>query len=316
MKSRWLKWNIHEKFLHLYGFSFNGTKLTHGIFIQITVLVMQILLLFHSSMFVITHGAIDSSSAQAFFTSINSVMSFIKMYSVIANQREIGNLKIQIESVSDKITYKNRQIYTKEYRKYSHIVNFVVFSTLILCMLVYVVGPLMEVIVAFITGIPAPKYFLNATWFPFDPYEYYVPVRLYNLIIVNACSNCVLSAEGSVMLIFGQLSVLFKSLADDIVEVVDEHDEKKTKLTETRLIAKVKLHVELIEITKNMAEMYEFAFLAHTLCFAGSTCFILLKALVVDTGGDVYASMATVLNMFMYFYYICYFGEKTVEGVS
>lgn len=311
----WFNWKIMDFFLHLYGFSFDGTKIRYGDLIQRIVLVMQILLTIHSGMFVILHGTIDSLSAEALFTCINSVMSFVKITTVISNQNEIGNLKMKIEDISSKITYKNRQLFSGELKKYFRITNSFVLTTFMLCMLIYVILPLTSIIYSLMTGKDEPRQFLNSIWFPFDPYEYYVAVRIYNLIIVNITSNCVLSVEAFVMLKFGNLSVLFKSLAEDIVEIVNDHDEKNVKLTEENLIVKIKLHVELIEITKKMAQIYQFALFAHTLCFAGSTCFILLKALVVDTGSDTYSSMATVINMLMYFYYICYFGEKTMEGV-
>lgn len=283
---------------------------------QCFVLITQFALLFHSTMFVIMHGSINSSSAEAFFTTINSVMGCFKIYSVIAKQNEIAKLNLEIENFVDRISYKNRNLFSKDISRYRFLVNFVVLSTFVLIMIVYVIVPLMEVFVAFITHTKAPRYFLNSYWFPFDPYEYYFLVRIYNLTIVNITSHCILSCEGFIMLTFGQLSILFRCLAEDIVDVINEHDVKNNKLTEKRLTLKIQQHVRLLEITKTMTSYYEIALLAHTLCFAGSTCFILLKALVVDTGSNVASSMATVVNMFMYFYYICYFGEKVVGGVS
>lgn len=302
-------------FLHFYGFSFDGTKMRFRDLIQQIVLAMQILLTIHSGMFVIMHGTIDSLSAQALFTCINSVMSFVKIITIVSNQNEIGNLKMKIDDIKNKITYKNQQLFSKELKRYGRITNSFVLTTFLFCTLVYVILPLMSFVFSLMTGKDEPKQFLNSMWFPFDPYEYYVSVRLYNLIIVNVTCYCVLSTEAFVMLTFGNLSVLLKSLTEDMVEIVNDHDEKNVKLTEKNLIVKIKLHVELIEITKNMAKIYQFALFAHTLCFAGSTCFILLKALVVDTGSEIYSSSATVINMVMYFYYICYFGEKTMEGV-
>lgn len=176
--------------------------------------------------------------------------------------------------------------------------------------------PLIQVFICYIKEVEFPKVFIFNNWFPFDPKDYYLAVRVYNLTLVLFGYHCILAVEGYALLTFCQLSVLFKSLAEDIVDVIDEYNEKEAKLTENRLISKIKLHVQLHEITKELAEIFGVAWLAHTLGFVVSTCFMLLKAIVVDTGSDAFTSLVVIFIVSNYFFYICYIGEKVSESVK
>lgn len=277
---------------------------------------MQVLLFLHNSMFVITHGSIDSLSSTSFFGALVAIQGFFKIGAVSKRYEEIKELKMQIDNISDRVTLKNRLMFSNDFKKFRGIVHYMFSMTYVSSIIFYILVPLLTILLAFVKGETIPKIFTFHHWFPFDPFNHYISVRIYNLTLIGLTYNCTTSLEGYIILTFGQLSILFRSLAKDIVEIVDEFDEKLSKLTEKRLIMKIELHIQLIEITRKMAEMYEIAFLAHTLCFVVGLCFILLKALVVDSGSDVYSSMINVFNMALYFFYICYFGEKVTEGVS
>lgn len=310
------KSNLLESVLAFFGYSFNGKILLFGKLRQIILIWMKILLLFHNLMFVLTHDSLDSASAQAFFGVMVAIQGFFKITAVYYRFEEIKELKSKIENVSDEISLKHRQMFSKDFVRFRRLVHTMCYMTFVFSIMFHIIMPLASTFTFLIKGEKIPKVFTFNHWFPFNPYDHYVTVRIYNLIIIELTYNCTTSVEGFIILTFGHLSVLFRSLAEDIVETVNDYDEKKSKLTEKKLIKKIVLHARLIEITKQMAEIYEFAFLAHTLCFVASLCFILLKAFVVDSGSDVVASTISVFNMSLYFYYICYFGEKVVEGVS
>lgn len=310
------KSNLLEVVMAFFGYSFIGKNLVHGKLMQISVILMNIILFVQNAMFVLTHASLDSASAQAFFGVMTAIQGFFKTTSVYSKYEEIKELKSQIVTVSEEITLKHRLMFAKDFERLRRIVHTMFYITFVSCIMFYIVAPLANTLIPFIKGEKVPKFFTFNHWFPFNPYDHYVSVRIYNLTITMLTYNCTISVEGFIILTFGHLSVLFKCLAEDIVEVVNDYDEKKDKLAEKNLKKKISIHAKLIEIMKKMAEIYEFAFLAHTLGFVISFCFILLKAFVVDSGSDVVASTISVFNMSLYFYYICYFGEKVVEGVS
>lgn len=310
------KSKLLERVFAYYGYSFTDKEIKFGKIIQISVLIIGILYFIQPAMFVVKHGSIDSSSAGAFFFAIIACQSFCKIMSVFLHQQELKKVRSEIESIYDQISLKHRLVYKNDFQTYRRVVNSMFIGTFTSCSVNFIAVPVIRDLVEYLSEQKITKSFTFHFWFPFDPLDYYVPVRIYNLILVLGAANCVTSLEGYVMLTFGQLTVLFKSLAEDIVDIINDYEENGSQLTEKHLIEKIEIHTRLIDVTKEIAEVYEIALLCHIMCFAGSTCFILLKTFVVDSGQDVYTSIMSVVNMSGYFYYICYFGEQILEGVS
>lgn len=301
---------------YFFGYAFSGETYPYAIVMRVAVLIMQSLLVIQSAIFFVLHDSLDSASAQSFYVAIIVFQGIFKTFTAFASHQKIKELKKEIECVCDKISYQSQQKFTKEFRNFKNLVNIIFLNTFFFCLIFYIIMPLIKVFICYLNEVEFPQEFIFYNWFPFDPKDYFIAVRVYNLTIVLFGYHCILAVEGYALLTFCQLSVLFRSLAEDIVDVIDEYNEKEAKLTEIRLIAKIKLHVELHEITRELAEMFGVAWLAHTLGFVVSTCFMLLKAIVVDTGSDVVMSMAVIFIVSNYFFYICYIGEKVSESVN
>lgn len=282
---------------------------------QASVLIMMAFMAVQSSLFIIQHGKIDSASAQSFFVALMMSQGIVKGLCFCIYQKRIANMIVKIDKISESISYKCNQLFEEEFQKYRKIVNYIFISSFGYCILFYLTIPLIQVAIAFITGVAFPKVFLFNYWFPFDPYEYYFAVRIYNGILVMLTYHFIVGVEAYIMLNYAKLTVCFKSLTEDIVAIVNDYDGKNLELVVKRLKNKIRLHVQLVEITGTLAEMFSVAYLAHMLCFTVSNCFMIFKA-IEDTSGDAVASILLIIIVVNYFFYICYFGEKVFEGVK
>lgn len=262
-------------------------------------------------------GSIDIESTQAFFMGISILQGVFKTLIFFKSKEKIRNLMNEIDVLCEKITVKHQDKFAVEFNFNSLIVNFMFLNVFAYISIYYVAVPLLLNFKSYIQGEEIEKNFFIKHWFPFDESNFYTSVFIYNLVIVYLTHNSIVALEGYVNLTFCQLSVLFRGLAEDIVEIVNEYDEKELNVTKKRLTLKLRTHVKLIEVTKNLAEMFEIAWLIHTICYAVSSCFMLLKALLVDkTLNELLVSLATGGIMFNYFLYFCYIGETVFTGVS
>lgn len=313
--------NILEVTIGFFGYSFTGEAHRFARAMQITVLIMSTLVVVQSSVFVIKHGSIDSSSVQAFSIGIISIQSLAKTFTVFLSQTKLKEVIQDIDAVSKKISIRSQLMFSKESKKFKLIGNSIFVLVLIYCVIMYIMIPLLQLTMSFITGVAIPKHFILFFWYPFDPYDYFLLIRIYNVTILTLSSFLMVSMESYIMLTYGKLSVLFKSLAEDIIEIVNGYNEKDEKLsssTEKSLVAKIQQHVELVDATKKITETFELAYLLHMLCFAGSCGCTLLNFTMAKhfDDRDSIDSVTVIAMAFEYFFYICYFGEIVAEGVS
>lgn len=208
-----------EKVINLFGYSTDGTSRCFIRIIQGIQLIAQMLHVIQSSLFVMQHDSIDSSSAQAFFAAIVTFQGFTKTLTFYVTQKELFEIRVQMNILHDKINLKNQQMFSKELKKYRLIVTLMFLHCIGFCIIFYLTVPIVMAGFSLMRGEEIAKSFLFNHWFPFDPYEYYLSVRVYNFTLTLLVYNCIVGLEGYLMLTFMQISVLFKSLAEDIMKL-------------------------------------------------------------------------------------------------
>lgn len=302
--------------LYLTGYWFSTRSSPVKCFLQTFGITSTALSLIQSLLFAVTSKSINGNAASAVFSCISCAMAIVKILAVYSNQNELWVIKFELHRISIDMAVTKRPKFVRDFNNFRRFVNSIFLLTFVLSVFAYIIVPAIQIMLTLFTGAAFSKTLLNFYWFPFDINEYFIIVRIYDLLISNMYVITLLTVEGLLMITLGQVAVLFKCLAEDIVELIDNHDETKPETTEEELVNKIDLHNKLLFLTKSITNIYEKAMLVHVMGFAFSTCLILLKVFVVDTSEDVLTSCLVLFNMFVYFYYICFCGEKIMESVS
>lgn len=298
------------------GYWCSRDKSAFKIFLQKFGIIATTLSMVQSLLYSLTSGSIDGVGALAIFTAIAGCQSLVKILSVYTYQDELWAMKIELDVMSLNMAFNQRTERIREFAACKRFVNSMFIITFVLSAQGYIIVPAIQLIVAFSTNIEFPKSFINQFWFPFDKNHYFLLVRVYELIISSMYSMTLLTIEGFVMMTLGQTAILLKCLGDDIAEVINNCDESRENEDWKMLTSKIQLHEKLLKMAYRITNVYDKAMLVHVMGFASSTCMLLLKIFVVDSNEDAATSILVLLNMSLYFYYICYFGEKIMESVS
>lgn len=298
------------------GYWYSRDKSTVKSFLQKFGIIATTLSMVQSLLYSVNSDSIDGVGASAIFTTISGCQSLVKILSVYTHQDELWAMKIELDVMSFNMAFNKRPERIRKFAACKRFVNSMFMITLVLSTQGYIITPAIQLVIAFVTNTKFSKSFINQFWFPFDKNQHFFFVKIYELIISNMYSMTLLTTEGFVMMTLAQTAILLKCLADDIAEVINNCDESRENEDWKMLKFKIQLHEELLKIAYKITKIYNKAMLVHVMGFASSTCMLLLKIFVVDSNEDAALSVMVLLNISIYFYYICYFGEKIMESVS
>lgn len=310
--------DFNNKCLASFGFSFLYRRDYHsGNFFRFISVISAVLVTIHSLCYAFSHFKIDKNTASSFVMGISAAQVICKLTVVLISQKGLWKVKMDINDLVLDISKKNQEKFSVEIKKYPCIIRMMFISTMV-CTHIFNSIPIFTLIVTYFTkGIIYEK-LLFVFCYPFDPYQggFFLLFYVYETFLSHFYTVAAVTVDGFILLTLGQIAILFKSLAEDFVDVIDEYEEKKPEETEKKLNEKIEMHNRLIDLTMNFLSLYEMAIFGYVVTFAISTCFILFNAMITSEAHFILPSLFGILNTGAYLFHICYFGEKLMESVS
>lgn len=241
--------------------------------LRMFVLAVVMAATIQSILFLATASNFDLSLANAFTIGLYSMQGCFKIAAVLWNTEKLKELKESLNGlmVSMKVT-KDAQN-TKELKKFQKITK-VCLLTNVTCIWIFHFKPLIEMLTFYLTqGIVYQKQPF-AFYYPFDDSDYYFPVYFIQIIFGHFLTIAPQAMDGLIMLMVGQLTVLFKSLGDKFAEIINEFEVSKKAATVEKMKKVIDLHEKVFELSENLFQIYETPLLANVLMQTGTICFI------------------------------------------
>lgn len=313
-----IKSKIIEFFLKSIGLSFLNEKVyKSGSFMKYIGLISCILVLIQSTIFALVHLRIAIHVTNALVFILTGFSALMIMITILKNERKFYELNKESNDLTSTITEKNENVFKIEVKKSKRFVESMIITTLISLHL-FNIAPLITIIVTYFTKGTTHYKLQHSLYYPFDPYDgYFSIVYIYEVILTHFFSCSVITIEGFMMFTIGKLAIMFKSLAIDFVEIINDYKKSNEKQTIEKLNEKIDLHNRLIKFTTEFLKLIEIAILSYCITTALHLCFMILNATESElTVSSAIKNFIGVFQTGFYFYYVCYFGEKIAESVS
>jgi hypothetical protein len=83
-----------------------------------------------------------------------------------------------------------------------------------------------------------------------------------------------LATDGFILLLIGQVSILFKTVGETFRRTIDEFEASNRSITEKKLNQTIDQHNKIFELAQELIGIYELALLVTALLQTGTICFI------------------------------------------
>jgi hypothetical protein len=144
----------------------------------------------------------------------------------------------------------------------------------------FCIFPLISFVYFYLVEGISVKAFVIAFWYPFDKFDYYIPIHLFESVSCHIFSTVPVAMDGFIMLMVGQFIVLFKCLGEKFIKIVNDFDPTKKSVTVEKMSKAIDSHNQLLELSAELFRIYEIPLLIHVTTQAMSICFLLFKVLV------------------------------------
>jgi hypothetical protein len=275
-----------------------------------------ILIVIHNLTFAITHLGINLNVTSNLVMVCTCSSGAIKILMILLNQKKFWKLNKEINDLAKSLTEENKKKFKLEIKKLPLIINGIFINTVISTHL-YNLTPLFSMIFTYLTKGEIHQKLLYSHSYPVDPYEgYFIYFYIYETILSHFYTCTVIAVDGFYMLAIGKISILFKSLGEDLVDIINQYDGKKSNETIEKLNKKVEIHSQLLNLTQEFLSLFEVAMFIYVITFAVYLCCILFNAIMDEN--DIVLVLPKIMGIFQtgaYLFHFCYFGEKLEESV-
>lgn len=322
--------NFNQKLLSSLGISSNQDIRKFAKPLKIFTAIVIVVSTFQSLMFLITVETFDFLVASAFTIGLYDLQGCFKFFTVIMNIDKLSKIKATVDELMTKITKEQLVANFAELERFRKVTKSIVMTN-ITCAWTFNILPMATVAYFFFAKGFFIKIMPYAFWYPFNKTEHYFPVYFYEISCAHTLVLVPLVMDGLVLLMLGQLLVLFKCLGEDLVTMIDEYDPLKSSETVSKINQAINTHNVLLDLSAELLTIYEIPLLVNVMSQTGTICFIAFIISVRINGlwicviivysqtqgiDLVVPSLYGLFNSLAQIFMLCWFGEKLKDAVS
>lgn len=268
-----------EKALSTVGINFITGGRKYDKVLRIFSLTIVSLASFQSLMYLLTANAFDTQIAGAFIICLFSFQGAVKFAVILKSfdkitevKRELADLFITLKVESK----KENVIQLESFRKFTKLT---VVGNLT-CIWFFHFKPLVEIIFSAGAGVKTLPF---AFYFPVQgiQVDHYMSLYLYEILAGHILTILPLITDGLVMLMVGQVVILFKTIGEAFEELINDYEGSIHSISIERLIQTIDLHNKVLDLSSKLFKIYEYALLVIALLQTGTICFI---AFIISVG--------------------------------
>ena len=263
-----------EKVLSTMGINFTIEK-KYDKFLRAFSMTMVVLATIHSFLYVMSTGVLDMQLANAITMGLFSFQGTLKFSFVLMNLKRIVKIKGKLEKLMKTAKIESSEENVKQLDNFRKVTKLCVMGSL-LCIWIFHFKPLIEIITSNLTSVVTVKTLPFAFYFPVQGIEvdYFFPVYLYEVMAGHILTIVPLALDGLIMLMVGQLVILFNNVGEAFKTTIDNHEVVMKSVTKKKLIETIDLHNKVFDLSSELFKIYEIGLLAHILLQTGTICFI------------------------------------------
>lgn len=225
---------------------------------------------------ILTLASIDGFSfivANAISIGLCSFTAMVKLLIVLRNRQCLTEIKKKLSWRLEEILKAEDEFVqvTKKLKVLSSIVNGLLVTT-VCCSSIFNLLPGINFLVTFFTQDVPVEVLSFAFWYPFKKENHFLKVYFYEIVCVHFCTFTAQALDGLLLLLLGQAIACFDSLAMRLHKSIEEAAKHPT-LRIVKINEIVDSHVELLELTQKLIEIFEVPMFANVVYQTGLICF-------------------------------------------
>jgi 7tm Odorant receptor len=264
---------FNQKVLATLGISFTEKEKKFDKPLRILSLVIVITASLQSVMFLITATHFDLDLANAFTIGLYSIQGCFKIVAVLWNIEKLKDLRSSLNKLMTTMKADKDEENSREMNKF-RLVTKVCLITNVTCIWIFHFKPLLELISFYLAEGIIVKKTPFAFFYPFKKREHFVPIYFYEIIFGHFLTIVPQAVDGLVMLLVGQVVVLYRSLGDRFMKTFNEFEAKEPSLTVEKMKKVIDLQNIIFDLSDKLFHIYEVPLLANVVLQTGTICFI------------------------------------------
>lgn len=263
-----------EKVLSTMGITFGCDK-RYNKYLRAFSMTMVLLASIHSFLYVLTTGVFDMQLANAITMGLFSFQGTLKFAMVLINLKGTLKIKRDLEELVKSAKVEVSEENVKQLERFRKVTKLCLSASL-LCIWIFHFKPLIEIVLSTLTSGVTVKNLPFAFYYPVQGIEVdqFYPVYLYEVMTGHILTIVPLALDGMIMLMVGQVVILFKTVGDAFEKTIDEHQVSMRSITKKKLIETIDLHNKVFKLSTELFKIYDIGLLAHVLLQTGTICFI------------------------------------------
>lgn len=262
---------FNQRMLATIGVSFNGGKFAYSL--RTFSFIVVVVTTFQNFMFIATSQGFEVAIASAVAIFMYDIQGVFKLYAVMINLKVIKEIKITLDGLMEIMNKEQVLAHAKELVRFRKVSSFMVVNIVASCWLFNIIPVSIIAYVFFTKGIFI-KILPYAFWYPYNKTEHFVSTYLYEISTGHVLTVVPPSLDALVMLLTGQLVVLFKCFGENLHKTIDEFEPSRPTQTAEKLNKAVDLHNQLLNMSEELFRIYSIPLLVNVVAQTLTICFV------------------------------------------
>lgn len=241
--------------------------------LQIFTLFVVFVTTFQNFMYLAMSENFELMMAAAVAVAMYDLQGCFKFLAIIWNLDKIKKIQKTLDELTKSLTKEQITENAAEFGRFRKITTFLVANNLFSCWIFNLMPMLVLIFFMFAKGIMV-QHLPYAFWYPFNKTEHYFPVYFYEVYTGHFLTAVPPLIDGLMMLMTGQLVVLFKCLGENLIGIINSYEASKKSATAQKFNEIIDLHNQLLDISEELFHVYEIPLLVNVLAQTLTTCFI------------------------------------------
>lgn len=265
--------SFNKKALASFGLHMEKSDSKFAVFIHVISICIVLLTTFQSLMYLISSTSFEFEEAKALTIGMYDLQGCFKIISVSLNLRNLGNIKKKLNELVNGMTKEQCLQHNEAFNRYRLITSAIATTNFIGIWIFNIIPAVILVYFYFVKGIVV-KTFPLSIWYPFDKLDNYFIAYVYDIFGAHILTVLPHVLDGFILLLIGQLVILFRCLGDNFVSAINEFKQSERKQSDKKMKSLIQSHGELLDLCEEFFHIYEIPLLANVLTQTGTICFV------------------------------------------
>lgn len=265
--------SFNRKVLATLGLNFGSGKIRFETPLKFFTLTIVLLSSLQSTTFVIVNTGFSLQTVSAFTIGLFDLQGLAKLLAGLRSRKRLKEVSESLNEMIKAITAEQLARRSKNLDFFRKLMKSI-FMTNVFCVWTVNAMPMIMLIYFFFTKGIFVKSWPFAFWYPFNKTENYFPTYIYEITCGHILTAIPLIMDGLILLMVGQLLVLFDCVGDNFSRAIDEFKDSMKCQTLEKIKETIDMHSKVLDLSNELISIYEVPLLVNVLMATGTSCFI------------------------------------------